>query len=273
MTGILATNAFLHGEKYSELHQLLVSGAKACGIDLQIYSNLELRLAVPKADFVLFWDKDVPLAHALEQQGLPVFNNARAIALCDNKALTYQTLLGTVPQPETMAAPMTFFEDSDFSLFIDGAIERLGLPLVFKECYGSFGAQVFLCRSKEEIGSHITARPFLLQKFCRESAGRDKRLEVIGGRCVAAMERYNPADFRANITNGGQMRPYTPTGEEEALALAATEKLGLLFGGVDLLEDGTVCEVNSNAHLVNLKKCTGIDTAPLLFADIQEALQ
>ena len=60
---------------------------------------------------------------------------------------------------------------------------------------------------------------------------------------------------------------------EEALALAATEKLGLLFGGVDLLEDGTVCEVNSNAHLVNLKKCTGIDTAPLLFQAIQEALQ
>ena len=60
---------------------------------------------------------------------------------------------------------------------------------------------------------------------------------------------------------------------EEALALAATEKLGLLFGGVDLLEDGTVCEVNSTAHLVNLKKCTGIDTAPLLFRAIQEALQ
>ena len=234
MTGILAINAFLHSEKYTQQDKLLLAGAKACGINLKIYSNLELRLAVPKADFVLFWDKDVSLAHALEQQGLPVFNSAKAIALCDNKALTYQTLLCTVPQPETM---------------------------------------VFLCHSKEEIESHITARPFLLQKFCKESAGHDKRIEVIGGRCVAAMERYNPADFRANITNGGQMRPYTPTREEEALALAATEKLGLLFGGVDLLDDGTVCEVNSNAHLVNLKKCTGIDTAPLLFRAIQEALQ
>lgn len=85
---------------------------------------------------------------------------------------------------------------------------------------------------------------------------------MIGGRCVAAMERYNPADFRANITNGGQMRPYTPTREEEALALAATEKLGLLFGGVDLLEDGTVCEVNSNAHLVNLKSAPALTQRP-----------
>ena len=273
MTGILVINAFLHSEKYTRQDEQLLSGARSCGIELRICTNLELRLAVPKADFVLFWDKDVALAHALEQQGLPVFNSARAIALCDNKALTYQTLLGTVPQPETMAAPMTFFDGSDFSPFIDGAIARLGLPLVFKECYGSFGAQVFLCRSKEEIESHITVRPFLLQKFCQAGVGHDKRIEVIGGRCVAAMERYNPADFRANITNGGQMCPYTPTREEAALALAATEKLGLLFGGVDLLDDGTVCEVNSNAHLVNLKKCTGIDTAPLLFRAIQEALQ
>ena len=182
MTGILAVNAFLHGKKYTELDDLLLSGAKACGINLKIHSNLELRLAVPKTDFVLFWDKDVSLAHALEQQGLPVFNSAKAIALCDNKALTYQALLGTVPQPETMAAPKTYFEGSNFSPFIDGAIERLGLPLVFKECYGSFGAQVFLCHSKKEIERHITARPFLLQKFCKESAGHDKRIEVIGGR-------------------------------------------------------------------------------------------
>ena len=271
MTGILAVNAFLHGKKYTELDDLLLSGAKAWGMQLQIKTNLELRLEVPKADFVLFWDKDVSLAHALEQQGLPVFNSAKSIALCDNKALTYQALLGTVPQLETMAAPITYFEDSNFSPFIDGAIEHLGLPLVFKECYGSFGAQVFLCHSKEEIERHITACPFLLQKFCKESAGHDKRIEVIGGMTTGAISVLS--NFRANITNGGQMRPYTPTREEEALALAATKKLGLLFGGVDLLDDGTVCEVNSNAHLVNLKKCTGIDTAPLLFRAIQEALQ
>ena len=109
MTGILAVNAFLHGKKYTELDDLLLAGAKAWGMQLQIKTNLELRLEVPKADFVLFWDKDVSLAHALEQQGLPVFNSAKSIALCDNKALTYQALLGTVPQPETMAAPRTYF--------------------------------------------------------------------------------------------------------------------------------------------------------------------
>lgn len=56
MTGILAINAFLHSEKYTQQDKLLLAGAKACGINLKIHSNLELRLAVPKADFVLFWD-------------------------------------------------------------------------------------------------------------------------------------------------------------------------------------------------------------------------
>ena len=59
MTGILAINAFLHSEKYTQQDKLLLAGAKAWGMQLQIKTNLELRLEVPKADFVLFWDKDV----------------------------------------------------------------------------------------------------------------------------------------------------------------------------------------------------------------------
>lgn len=98
MTGILAINAFLHSEKYTQQDKLLLAGAKACGINLKIYSNLELRLAVPKADFVLFWDKDVSLAHALEQQGLPVFNSAKAIALCDQQG-------ADLPNPALHRAP------------------------------------------------------------------------------------------------------------------------------------------------------------------------
>ena len=120
MTGILAINAFLHSEKYTQQDKLLLAGAKACGINLKIYSNLELRLAVPKADFVLFWDKDVSLAHALEQQGLPVFNSAKAIALCDNKALTYQTLLCTVPSRRPWWHPSLILRTAIFRRLLTG---------------------------------------------------------------------------------------------------------------------------------------------------------
>ena len=39
--------------------------------------------------FVFFYDKDVALAELIEAQGVPTFNSARAIRICDDKALTY----------------------------------------------------------------------------------------------------------------------------------------------------------------------------------------
>ena len=78
------------------------------------------------------------------------------------------------------------------------------------------------------------------------------------------MERYSDTDFRANVTIGGKMRNYTPTSEEKKMAVKAVKKLGLSFGGVDIIygEDGPViCEVNSNAHFKNILDCTGVNAA------------
>ncbi|MPN39908.1 Ribosomal protein S6--L-glutamate ligase [bioreactor metagenome] len=72
---------------------------------------------------------------------------------------------------------------------------------------GSFGAQVFLAHTVDEAAQRVRAmagEPVLFQRFIRESAGRDLRLYVVGGRVIAAMERVNLAgDFRANIASGG----------------------------------------------------------------------
>lgn len=271
MKGILAVNHFLNTNKYNELHTALCQSAEKEGIDLEIKTNLELSLQQAECDFVLFWDKDIDLARKMEKNGLPVFNRADAIEKCDSKARTYIELLGIVPQPKTIIAPKTYFE-VDFSEFAKAAAEQLGLPLVFKECFGSFGEQVFLCNTVDDILSHISTRPFILQEFIKNSAGHDKRLEVVGGQVVAAMERSNEIDFRANITNGGKMKPYTPSDDEIKLAVSACEKLGLDFGGVDLLDGGIVCEVNSNAHIINIMKCTNIDIAKLIFKEIKQKL-
>lgn len=271
MRGILVVNHFLNTEKYNELHSTLVSSAEKEGIELKIKTNLDLAVEKAQGDFVLFWDKDIHLARRLEQEGLPVFNSASTIEKCDDKARTYLELLGVVPQPETLIAPKAYFK-ADFSEFVEKAAEKLGLPLVFKECFGSFGEQVFLCNSIEEILSRITEKPFILQKFVKSSCGHDKRLEVVGNRVVAAMERTNEYDFRSNITNGGSMKPCNPTEAEINLAVTACKKLGLNFGGVDILDGGLVCEVNSNAHIINIMKCTDIDVAALIFKEIKRNL-
>ena len=268
MKGILAVNHFLKTAKFSALHSHLADVAEKENIDLEIKTNLELSTESIACDFVLFWDKDINLARRLEKQGLPVFNSADSIEKCDDKARTYIELSGIVPQPKTLIAPKTYFK-ADFTEFVDKAIGILGLPLVFKECFGSFGEQVFLCKTKDEIMSHMTERPFILQEFIAFSAGRDKRIEVVGGRVVAAMERYNENDFRSNVTNGGKMKPCEPSQAECDIAIAACEKLGLAFGGVDLLVGGIVCEVNSNAHIINIMNCTGIDIAAEIFKEIK----
>lgn len=272
MNGILAVNHFLNTEKFSDLHNHLVESAEDLGIELKVKTNLQLATEKANGDFVLFWDKDINLARRIERLGVPVFNSSKSIALCDDKARTYIELEGVVPQPKTFLSPKCYFK-SDMREFVNRASEILGFPLVFKECFGSFGAQVFLCKTKEDILNHITEKPFILQEFVKESAGSDIRIEVVGGKWVSAVKRENKNDFRSNVTNGGEMTPYTPSEEEINLALKACEKLGLTFGGVDILNNGTVCEVNSNAHIINIMKTNNIDIAPLIFKEIEKRLK
>ena len=80
-------------------------------------------------------------------------------------------------------------------------------------------------------------------------------------------------DFRSNVTNGGTMTPCKPTKKEIETAIKACETLGLTFGGVDILDDGSVCEVNSNAHIINIMNSTKIDIAPYIFETIKEKIK
>lgn len=267
MRGFLVTNHYLNGEKFDALHRHLIATASDCGIRLEHITNRDMIFCGDSADFVLFWDKDVNLARLLESRGMRVFNSADAIALCDDKSATYSRLFGVVPQPKTISAPLSFF-DVDYTDFVQQAVAEIGLPLVYKECCGSFGVQVHLCHSIDDVISHINGKPFLLQEYI-ECGGSDIRIEVVGDRCVAAMKRSNSNDFRSNITNGGTAVSYAPTDAQCRLATDACRRLGLDFGGVDIIGDNMVCEVNSNAHIINIMDCTGVDVAVEIFEYIK----
>ena len=263
MNGILVVNAYLRGEKFEVLYNHIKKAAQKAGVILEIRNNEEMQFFDGEADFVLFWDKDVNLAKRLENKGIPVFNSSQAIALCDDKAKTYLTLEGVVPQPLTYIAPLSYSE-TDYIGFVNAATEKLGFPVVFKECFGSFGEQVYLCNSASDVLSHVNEKPFLLQQYI-EGGNEDVRLEIVGDKCVAAMTRKNKNDFRSNITNGATAEEYTPTQSEIELAVKACRALGLDFGGVDILNHSLICEVNSNAHIINLLNITGKDAAKDIF--------
>ncbi len=234
-----------------------------------------------RGDAVLFWDKDTRLAHAMEAVGARLFNTATAVEVCDDKLKTHAVLAKAgLPMPQTLAAPMTYVENSaaGCATFWNAAEHTLGFPMVVKECFGSLGGQVYLAhdrRELEDLTLSMGAKPFLVQRFIAASAGNDKRLYVVGERVTAAMRRHSDTDFRANIENGGVGYAYTPTAEECELALAACRALGLCFGGVDILdgEDGPLlCEVNSNAHMAGITASTGVDVAREIIRYVKEKM-
>lgn len=320
--GLLITNAFLKTEKFTEHYIWLSEAAVRQGMSLEEKTNADFllpfgegaeergsvsdfddsdaRLAdrFRKYDFILYWDKDISLGRRISalagRLSIPVFNSIESIEICDDKIATYQRLSewndrvtgdDRIPLIPTVMAPMTYpnvgYTDT---FFVAKVIETLGLPMVIKECHGSFGMQVYLAETEADVFSYtkkLEGKRFLYQKYMKGSAGRDVRLQVVGDRVVAGMYRYSEnGDFRANLSNGGSMKPFKASEKEKALAVRAVQALGLDFAGVDLLfagrdeksqsagknvetceEAGLLCEVNSNAHFKNIYTCTGINTA------------
>lgn len=282
--GWLVINAFIKMSKFGDVYDFFKAAATGRGITLEIkrtdelcaYHDADMRM-FGDPDFVIFWDKDVHLAKALEDAGMRVFNRAEAIAVCDSKILTAIKLKGKVAMPRTVFAPKTF-DGVGYSerSFIETAAAKLGLPMVIKEAYGSFGWEVYLARTLEEANSivdKIGAREFLMQEFVKTSGGRDVRVNIVGDRIVSAMYRYNEKDFRSNVTLGGSMRSYVVDDAQAEAALAASAAIGLDFCGVDLLfgKDGEplVCEVNSNPNFKSSFECTGVNMAEEIISYIE----
>lgn len=288
MSGYIIYNGFWNPKQPPEPVRRLEAAGRAAGLPLLPLPNTMLMADIgtdvqvagfSRADFVLFWDKDVRLARALERCGARVYNPAEGVALCDDKAATHLALAGhRIPMPRTLVAPMTYVEmgERESGWFLRRAGSLLGFPMVVKECFGSLGGQVYLVQNAEELKAktqEIAPRPFILQQYI-QPAGEDYRLYVVGGRVAAAMKRRSDEDFRANVALGGFCEPYTPTEEETWIALRACQLLGLDFGGVDLLHDGEgcplLCEVNSSAHMAGISECTGVDVAGEILRYVRE---
>ena len=287
MLGWLVVNSFIDSKKFHSLYGFLQNAARKFDVRLEMKTGDRLLCDIesdfnglPLPDFVLFWDKDIYLARRLEAKGLRLFNRASAVEICDNKILTSLALRGNVPLPKTVIAPKTF-EGVGYCKkdFLRMAIDVLGLPLIIKEAYGSFGKQVYLATTyaeAEAIVDGLGCKEFLMQEYVQSSHGRDVRVNVVGEKVVSAMLRYNENDFRSNISSGGSMRPVSLTKAQEETALSACKAIGLDFAGVDILfgknDEPIVCEINSNPHFESSFVCTGVDMSVAIIEYIKGCL-
>lgn len=302
--GWLIVNEYLDTEKFLEIRKLFLSGAMKINVRLSIYTNadfvVDLSGAAVKSrafdegepEFIIFYDKDIALAAALEKMGYRLYNSADAIDVCDSKVKTATRISeynlnckddeAKILMPKTYKVPFTYenigIKDSysfDFLEYVEKDLCEAGegalsgaYPMVIKESNSSFGMGVHLAGSREEAVKLICEygnKECLIQEYLSYSSGRDYRLQMVSDKCVCAMMRSNENDFRANITNGGKMSEYKPTDEDLSLARNVMKCLKLDFAGIDIMHDksgrAVFLEANSNAHFKNIYDLTGINAA------------
>ncbi|HEY0775928.1 MAG TPA: RimK family alpha-L-glutamate ligase [Nocardioidaceae bacterium] len=151
------------------------------------------------------------------------------------------------------------------------AIERVGgAPVVIKLLEGTQGIGVILAPELKVAEAIIetlqsTKQNVLIQRFVKESKGRDIRALVVGDRVVAAMRRVARGDeFRSNVHRGGTVEPVELPEEYERVAVRAAQIMGLRIAGVDMLEGNEgplVMEVNSSPGLEGIEAATKLDVA------------
>ncbi len=281
MKGLVIINAYPNGEKFYRQGNRIAEELQKKGVETDVLRNGEVfgflqndggmyAIMPKKYDFVVYLDKDKYLGKILEKSGLRLFNSASAVEICDDKMTTYLALQNAgIRLAETIPAPLCYTPNvAPDKQFLEKVCERLGFPLVVKTSYGSFGAGVHLVHGMPElleVEQKLLYTPHFYQRYVEESAGRDIRVIVIGGKAIGCMERVaQKGEFRSNVELGGQGRVICLEEEYRIAAEKAAKALRLDYCGVDLLEtkQGPVlCEVNSNAFFEGLEKVTGINVA------------
>ncbi len=208
-----------------------------------------------------------------EQMGVFNLNPAIAIARSRDKLHSMQIL-----SRHDIGLPHTAFVRRRDDVL--PAIERVGgAPVIIKLLEGTQGVGVILADTVKVAQAIIetlqsTRQNVLIQKFVKESKGRDIRALVVGDRVVAAMRRTATGDeFRSNVHRGGSARIVELSPEYETTAVRAAQIIGLRVAGVDMLEgqEGPqIMEVNSSPGLEGIENATGKDVAGAIIDEIEQ---
>jgi len=158
--------------------------------------------------------------------------------------------------------------------------ERHG-DVVLKPLHGAAGSGVVRLKAGDpnlealiEIHAAASRDPLVIQKFIPAVSTGDKRIILIEGEPVGAINRV-PAEgqVRSNLRVGGTAAPVELTERDlEICAIIGPElkTRGLMFVGIDVIGDYlTEINVTSPTGAVQLKDFTGVDSAAILWDAIE----
>lgn len=162
---------------------------------------------------------------------------------------------------------------------VEDLIEQAGgTPLIIKVARGTHGKGVVLAETKKAAEAvmqafYVEGVSFLVQEFVKESAGKDVRAIVVGGKVVASMQRQSlDDDFRSNLHQGGEGTATKLSDEERKTAQKAAKAMGLPICGVDMMRSDRgplVLEVNASPGFI-IEKVTGRNVAAKIIEYVEQ---
>ncbi len=162
------------------------------------------------------------------------------------------------------------------------AFRRQFGDIIIKPLYGNGGAGIFHLRDDDqnlssllEMFSQMFREPFIVQRYLKDVRKGDKRILLIDGEPVGAINRV-PADHesRSNMHVGGRAEKTELTAREREICDAIGPSLkarGFILVGIDVIGDYmTEINVTSPTGIREVKRFGGADIAAL-FWDCVEA--
>ena len=207
----------------------------------------------------------------LAASGIEVLNAPGALVAAHDKLLTARALrLAGLPHPHTW--------------LIAGGMPTPApeLPIVLKPRFGSWGRDVVLCRTGDELGAALEAaasrgwfREYgALAQELVPPLGWDLRVVVAGGRIVGAVQRIAAkGEWRTNVALGARCEPASPPPLARTLALAASAAVRADLVGIDLLPTAkgfVIAEING---AVDFRPPYALDAEDVFVSAILELLR
>ncbi len=156
--------------------------------------------------------------------------------------------------------------------------------IIVKPLYGNGGAGVFKLPTADtnlnsllEIFAEAWREPFIVQKFLPAVSKGDKRVILVDGEAVGAINRVPAAgETRSNLHVGGTAVKVELTARDREICAAigpVLKEKGLIFVGIDVIGD-TLTEINvtSPTGIQELERFDGANAAGLIWDAIDRRL-
>ena len=156
--------------------------------------------------------------------------------------------------------------------------------IILKPLYGNGGAGVFLVKSDDsnysallEMFFESSREPVIAQAFLKDVSNGDKRILIIDGEAVGAINRVPlKGETRSNMHVGGIAEPIEMSRTDRAIceAIGPTLKArGQILVGIDVIGDKmTEINLTSPTGVQELKRFSGIDASALSWDAIERRL-